>query len=173
MVSNLPDPQHLLNELVHVLEVDLGIFVLEVITHGDHDVVRPVVLGHRSYVAKEVIHAGLDVVVVALGVNNRIVTAVDIEAVAGRSRVVTVQEASEDFIVAQRITGIPDHFHAQVVDTVVLVAVIHAGEELSIISHLSEDRGLLTGVTEGIDLPTNAGTGAGTEGVVQESGINI
>jgi len=74
-------------------------------------VVGSEVLGHLRHVAEEVIDPGLDIVVVALSVNNRIVTAVDVEAVAGGSRVVAVQQASEDFIVAQRITGVPDHFH--------------------------------------------------------------
>lgn len=75
----------LLNQFVHVLVVDLGILVLEVITHGHHDVCGTEVLGHILHIADEVIHPGLDVVVVAIAVDNGLIPAQIVETEAGRS----------------------------------------------------------------------------------------
>lgn len=46
---------------------------------------------------------------------------------------------------------------------------VHAGKKLAIVAHLRENGSHLTGVAERIDLPANAGTSAGTEGVIKYS----
>lgn len=80
-----------------------------------------------------------------------------------------VQQACEDVGVFQRCARLPNHLDGNVIEAFVFLHMVHAGEKLRVEAHLRENGGHLTGVAKGIDLPTNAGTSAGTEGVVKDS----
>lgn len=80
-----------------------------------------------------------------------------------------VQQAGEDVRVLQRCARLPNHLDGNVIETFAFLHMVHAGKKLGVEAHLRENGGHLTGVTKRIDLPTDAGTSAGTEGVVKDS----
>uniref|UniRef100_A0A182J6Y0 Uncharacterized protein n=1 Tax=Anopheles atroparvus TaxID=41427 RepID=A0A182J6Y0_ANOAO len=60
------------------------------------------------------------------------------------------------------------HFRCFRLHAMVFILIIEACKEKAIVAHLRKQRRLFSGVSEGIDLPSDAGTPTLTERVIQE-----
>ena len=139
-----------------------------IFTGSNSHVLRPVELVLMSGVVDKLLDPSIDVVSVQLRiVFDGLAVTQNVEAKSRRRAVVVEEDSSKEILVPDRVR-VPHHLGLFRHQPLVLLPVVQAAEEKTIESHVSEQIGLFSGVSEGIDLPSNAGNTAWSECVIQK-----
>lgn len=123
----------------------------------------------QSLKCKQRTYPSINVVLwIAISVDNGFVCAQNVETESGRRTIIIVQSTGEQFgAVAQICASVPNHFRFTMLQSSGLILIVEATEEHTIVAHLGEERGLLAGMTERIDLPSNLRSTTLSEGIVE------